>query len=258
MEKKIVNFDELKFEHVLMKNGELREFEERYEFCLIKEYEEKYTDFTLDSIQVGDIFVQILQYKNSSLIVSYEFLKNQYDLHGIVNWLDQYKVGYLPKSEKSTSYIQGAESILEAIKFRGNILVLYKKGTNRLAIHTDLLPEITEYYAQGLKKIDTSKSKSITNLDSNLKVILNGQELDYVPRIDVNLSHDLIISNGHIMVAKYIDDYEGCVGFYADDSTLPIAWLHDKNTTVYIDIYEYENGKQVVVDCKYLINLDEL
>jgi len=254
LNKDVINFNELRFKKILNTLGSLREFDDRYEFCLIDKYEEKFNTFNLDSIQIADTYVQMLEHKKRLFVVSYEFLKANFNLKDILNWLHKYKIDIVEKQNNEQDYYITAESIVSALKFRGNPIVLYVKGSKRLKIDRDL-NEITDYFIPTTQKVDTGESKEIESINQILRIILDGKEIDYIPRIEFDLTKDILISNGNIIVAKYIDDYMGSVGFYYDDPSLPVAWLHDKNAKVFINIYEKDSRKIVVVESKYVFEI---
>jgi hypothetical protein len=89
-------------------------------------------------------------------------------------------------------------------------------------------------------------------------IILNGKRIDTVPRIDFDLSKDFILSNGQFIVADYMDDYLGNIGFYREtDPVIPISYYLDNDAPVTIQIDEGPDGSKIcVVEQKY--NLEQL
>jgi len=66
-------------------------------------------------------------------------------------------------------------------------------------------------------------------------------------------------SNGNLVVANYIDDYCGGVGFYVEENDdIPVAWLHDVIGPVYINVFERNKTKVAIVEAKCCIKLDSL
>ncbi|ADG07582.1 hypothetical protein [Kyrpidia tusciae] len=49
-------------------------------------------------------------------------------------------------------------------------------------------------------------------------VVFISEVVNEVPHIDFDLSRDLVLSKGQVMVADYIDDYCDRVGFYQEDA----------------------------------------
>lgn len=255
----ITDLDEVRLNKLLENHNGLREFEDRYEYCIIKEYEERYDMENCDSIQIDNVFAQILQINNGKrILVSIDFSKEVFTKRDLVLWLDKYEIIFV--DDDDIDFIHDANSIIEALKFNSKPIILYEKGKNKIYFNRKNIVEITEAYLSNKQEIDTNKSKDVSSLHEDTKIIYNGEKTNIVPRIEFDLSRgDIIISNGHVIVADYIDDYCGCVGFYSrQDSSLPIAWLHDSDTTIYIDVYEREKQKIAVVEAKYIIDIEDL
>ena len=237
------------------KNHSIREFGDRYEYCFIKEYEKKYDNFTLDSIEFGGCFVQILTVKDEQMIVSIEFSKSVLDMETLLDYVDFYGFELLKEGQ---SYIKDASGVMEAKKFKGRPIVFFERGIGIVKVNLEELIEVTEDFESNEQRIDTGASKTRDSILPKSRIFLNNEEIDYIPEIEISPGQDLIISNGHIMVANYIGDYCGCIGFFEYETDyLPISWIYDKETTVYIDIHEKEEQKIVVIDYNYAINLDD-
>lgn len=252
----IINIEDLRLKRLMDKNHCIREFGDRYEYCFIKEYENKYENFTSDSIKFEDIFVQILTVNDEHKLVSIDFSKKMFKLDEVLSYLNLYGVKLLKEGELK---INKGNRILEAKRFEGTPIVVYERGTDSIHINHEELIEITEEFVYNQQRINTANSKPRDSTVPKSKIFLNGEEIDYVPEFDISVEQDLIISNGHIMVANYIGDYFGCIGFYEEkDYPLPISWIFDKNTTVYIEIYEKEEQRIIVIDHNYAIDFEEL
>lgn len=152
----IINLNKHRFKKYTDKNRNLREFQDRYEYCLIKRYEEQFEDFQCHSIYLKNIFVQLIITREKPLLVSYEFSKERYNIENIIQWLDRYKVLLIPN--KDVDFIEGGYRIIEAIKFEGWPIILYEKGNDILYFDVQSLNEITESYISNEQYIDTSKS----------------------------------------------------------------------------------------------------
>ena len=143
---------------------------------------------------------------------------------------------------------------MQAIKFKGNVIALYLKGDQLETLHVDAIPEITETYNLNYEKIDTTKSKK---LQHGLTILLNGDIVHEVPRIDFKRHQDMIISNGNLIKADYIDKFEGGIGFYRYDDMLPVTYIIDHQTTVHIDLYKMEDNTQLcIVEYKYVLDFE--
>ena len=107
--------------------------------------------------------------------------------------------------------------------------------------------------------INNIKEIDPDNDEPGLKIFIDGEEFNEVPRIDFE-QENLIISNGSFINADYMDDYFGCVAFFQEiDPYLPVAWIQDKNTTVFIELLENDDfGLVCIVKFNYEINLSAL
>lgn len=84
-------------------------------------------------------------------------------------------------------------------------------------------------------------------------------DIDYIPEMQIDPTKDLIISNGHIMVASYIGDYGVYIGFFEErGDILPVSWIQDTDTTVYIETHV--SAARTIIDIKhnYVIDIGEL
>lgn len=251
---KVIDIDELRLKKLIERESYLREFSDRYEYCIIRNYEERYDEFQCDSIQMEDVFVQLLTIKDKRILVSIDFSKDRFELKEIINWLYMNNVKLLQDDESS---IANASSVIKGLKFKSTPVILYKRGDKNIFIIKDQLPEVTEEFIFNEQQINTFNSREIDNLQSGINIVLNGEEINYIPEIKLDLTKDLLISNGHIVVASYIGDYGGCIGYFEEEGyDLPVAWIHDY-TKVYINIYEKDNSKIVSIDFGYSINIDE-
>ena len=146
--------------------------------------------------------------------------------------------------------------------FQGLHEIIFLKKRNGAYLISQINPEklieVTEDFEHSQQRINTGSSKTRDSILPKSKIFLNDEEIEYIPEIEIRLLEDLIISNGHLIVASYIGNYCGCIGFFEEkDDDLPIAWIYDKDTTVYIDIHERENQKIIAVEYNYAINLDD-
>jgi DNA-dependent RNA polymerase auxiliary subunit epsilon len=69
-----------------------------------------------------------------------------------------------------------------------------------------------------------------------------------------------VIANGQVVVADYIEDYFGNIGFYQNDNdALPITFLFDEKTPIYIEVRTKSAGSRVcVIERAYSVDYDEL
>ena len=253
---KIIDIDELKMKKLIDADRCVREFDDRYEYCYIKEYEEIYDDFECDSIQFDDVFVQLLTVEDKRFIVSIDFPKNKFDLRSIIYWLDMNDVKI---ANDNYDYITNASSVIKGLLFKGTSIILYKKGNENIYLNRDNLREVIKEFIPSSQRIDTHNSKERNSIRKGMEIIFNGEKISYIPEIDIDLTKDLLISNGHIFVANYLGDYGGCIGFFEEkDDDPPLAWIYDTDTKVYIDIYENMDQKIIFVEHGYSIDINTL
>lgn len=253
----IIDINEQMLKRLIDKNNSIREFGDRYEYCIIKEYENRYEGSICDSIEFDDCFIQILTVKGEHKLVSIDFSKDLFNsINEVLLYLELYGIKLLKDGER---YVSGASEVLQAKKFNGSPIIIYKRGSDKIEIDRDNLVEITEIFIKEEKRINTSTSKIRDTIKPISKIVLNGQEIDYMPEISINPANDLIICNGNIMVAKYIGDYMGVMGFYGEEGdSLPISWIYDKETMIYIDIHGGEGDKIISIDYNYAIDLENI
>lgn len=251
-----VETDELKEKRIKSIVNNIREFEDRYEYCFIMDYEEKYLNFEVHAIPLLDIQVVLVEIGEKIELVSIEFSKENFNIEQIISWI-QYESIYLGNKEKTNHIIEKCGRILKGIKFKGNVIVVYGKGNKSVVLDIGDYDEITEKYNVEFYKIDTTKSKK---LQKGLSIILNGELVNEIPRIDFKRYKDMLISNGNVIIADYIDEYCGGIGIYRyDDESTPIVSFIDTNTTMYIDLYEKEDGAQVcIMEHRYILDIEVL
>lgn len=235
-----------------------REFDDYLEYCLVPEYEEHFDRFRAHAIQLENAFVNIVEAGDRTVLVSIQFPKSVFTISTAQEWLTQYKLDFRPEPEEEHT-IRGVGEIVCGVRFRGKPVVLYTKGHRQLSYRPGDFPEITDTYVQYHKIVNTATAREVKPR-SKPTIILNGKVVDKVPHIDFDLSQDLILSNGHVMVADYIDDYFGGVGFYQENNDfLPIAFFYSPDAPIVITLREKEDGSKVcIVTQEARINPEEL
>lgn len=254
-DKEIDKVDELMKKRIEGIVNNIREFEDRYEYCLIMDYEDKCLDFEIHAVPLSDVQVVLLEIDEKVELASVEFSKSNFNIEQIVTWIQSEEI-YFGDRKKAKHIIDRYSGIQAGIKFKGNVIALYEKGNKTVTLDTDNFHEITETFNVEFYKIDTTKSKKLQN---GLSIILNGDLVNQIPRIDFERPKDMLISNGNLIKADYIDEYCGGIGIYRYDETEPIISFIDANTTVYIDLYKKTNGAQLcVIEYKYIIDIEVL
>lgn len=240
------------------KNKQLRKLQNYYEYCLLKEYDAFLEFENAQAVQIGPVFANLVETNAQFIPVSIMFSDDEFDLDDVISWLNQYSI-YYESSPKTNGKIERADEIIQGLKFKGNIIILYRKGRKKLEYDSSKFIEVTEQYAHYSEVRSVLNEKSIVDREAGLKICFNGVLVETVPRIDFE-QENLIISNGTFICADYMDDYFGSVAlFRMEDSNLPVAWIQDKNTTVYIDLFESDEFGQIcVLKFAYELELSEL
>ncbi len=229
----------------------IREYHDRYEYCIKPDYGEKHNGVLLHSIQLGDIFPILLEMDNGIILVAIIFYKSSFNLEQVLTWLNTFKV-YIGRAGQESYKISKCSKVLKSIKFKGQLIATYYKGNQVVELAAGAIKETTKNYKYKYQKINTWQA---TNTQSGVTVLLNGNILNGIPKIELVKSKDIIISNGNCIVADYIDAYGDGIGFYRkEDRLIPVAYLLNNNTTVEIQITKRTNGGRLcVVKYKYYV-----
>lgn len=234
------------------------EFDDYYEYRIIRGYEEKYQNFEVYSLPLLNVFAVVLKTKYRFLLVGMQFFKDKFNIDQIQDWLDKYNILYVPND----NYIINASRVVLGIRFMGNNIVLYTKGSTKAYFLEEEFPEVTETCDFYTRRINTARSKSVRGQGEEKKIIvyLNEKRIDYIPRIDFDRARDYIICNGLLIRADYLDKYNNSIGFYnKENSKEPISVIADSETEVYIEQYTREDGADIcIIDYRYVIDTDEL
>jgi hypothetical protein len=251
----IIDFSSVKNKQSI-KKGILRKLPDCYEYCFLPDYEVKYDSFQSQSIQMLEFFFTLLELKNNTLFVSVQF-PLYYDTDRIQEFLEYYTFSYDEKDEKGY-YVKNTLEIVEGKLYKGKPLVIGRRGGKKLYYDASDFIEVTAQYSNYHQIVNTGQAEIVDMDEKKPVIILNGRRMDTVPRIDFDLSKDLIISNGQFIVADYMDDYCGNIGFYsASDPAIPVSYYLDNDAPVYIQIDVGADGSKIcVVEQKY--NLDRL
>lgn len=236
----------------------IRKIEDHYEYCLVKDYDSILKFDSAQAVQLGQIFANLVELEGRLIPVSILFPLDKFSLDEVISWLGEYAIHW-DGSKADRGIIAGAAEIISGIKFLGNPLILYRKGRKRLEYDAEHFIEITEQYVHFNQLRSILNVKPVTGEKPQLKIFLNGEQVTEIPRIDFE-QENLIISNGTFISADYMEDFFGCVAFFrAEDPGLPVAWIQDKDTTVYIELHENDEFGQVcILKFAYEIDLNEL
>jgi hypothetical protein len=251
----IIDFSSAKNKHSMNK-GVLRKLPDCYEYCFLPDYEMKYDSFHIQNIHMLEFFFTLLELKNKTLFVSVQF-PLYYDTDRIQEFLEYYTFSYDEKDEKGY-YVKNTLEIVEGKLFKGKPLVIGRRGRKKLYYDPSDFIEVTAQYNQYHQIVHTGQAEIVDVDEKKPVIILNGRRMSTVPRIDFDPAKDLILSNGQFIVADYMDDYCGNVGFYREsDPVIPVSYYLDSDAPVYIQIDEGADGSKIcVVEQKY--HLDSL
>ncbi|MCZ2260649.1 hypothetical protein [Sporosarcina sp. G11-34] len=246
-------YDELMEKRIEQFAKQIIEFQDRYEYCFIPSYAEKYGDFNIHGVPIDGVNTIIVELKDELKLLSVEFDKEHFTIEQIIIWLQQMGV-YIGNKYKANHFIEDGYRIINAFKFTGHIMALYIKGKEILELDTEELEEITEDYGLKYVKVDPKKSKGL-NLE--LTILLNYERVLEIPRLEFDRENDRVISNGNLLRIDYIDAYNNGIGFYRYDDLEPIVVILDQKTTVEINIFKTENNHKICnIEHHYIIDLD--
>lgn len=120
-------------------SGDLRKDDYGYEYCVVSDYEELFGTFRCEAIQIGNVFANMLIAGKEKRFVSVLFPED-WSVPEIVDWLEHHViyVGESPAGEMG--------EIIEGVLYRGNPIVLGKKGNRTLSFNTGSFEEVTGFY----------------------------------------------------------------------------------------------------------------
>ncbi|WP_379969600.1 hypothetical protein [Ectobacillus sp. sgz5001026] len=258
----MIEFDKLKQNFIAKKVKDcLREYPDYYEYCVIQEYENEYSEFQIHAIQLADVFVCLLEMQGKLTFVSIQFPRTEFHLSMVYSWLYD-KAIYVSERKSTCGIISNGFQLIQKVLFKGHSIILYEKGNKNLSFDMEGCVEVSQVY-DSYHQITTTTSDAVEVFPeepSKVPIFLNGERIVSVPRIDFNMGEDLIVSNGHIMVADYIEDYCGTIGFFQQENPhLPISFPLDEQNPIYIDVIMRDDGSKVYVfEQKYTIQYEEL
>ncbi len=125
------------------KRSAIREFNELYEYCLVKGYEHYFHGYLWHVIEIGNVLAYVVEKKGQFVLVSIQFLKKAFTLDKIVEWLNNYSLVLHPR-DGVPGRVTEAQAIVNGILFKGNPILLYKKGTRTLKYNACKLVEVTD------------------------------------------------------------------------------------------------------------------
>ncbi len=146
--------------------GELRKYPDVYEYCLIPNYEDKFSESHTESIQMGDCFANLIKSGDHYVLISIIF-NEEWNVQEIGEWIENYEI-IIHKPTSSLIEIQKISSIIEAKKFKNHPIVLCKRGTESISLDPGELDEVTAEYEKYNKITNTGLAKSVELVDDLL------------------------------------------------------------------------------------------
>ena len=246
--------------------GTLREFNDRFEYLIIEDYEWEENFFETHVVPVGDISVILVEnvYDEPVTTVSIEFSKTTFSYVKVLSWLRENDVA-IPKKVGTKKYVDNAAFILDGIKFKGVTIISYEKGKRTVPCLEDY-PEITWHYQcdyvvndsrqSKIVEFERTKSGKAVIIDENkpqhkLKLFYNGKEIETIPTITFDIDRDRVVSNGNVILCNYIGPYKNdLIGFYQIKSE-----NIEENIPISYHIYEPKSKKRWKSRVYYILYL---
>lgn len=210
---------------------ELREMDDYYEAVLVSNYDESYPSTQVRTIQLADIYVNLVMTEKGAHLVSALFLK-PVEVSDIVSWMQLYTISFAT-ADATGYYVEQADEILEIVLYQGNPIVIATRGTDRLYYETEGAIEM--------------RRESSEVIGKKPLLYLNGEARFGVPHLEFNPSQDEIHVNGTFLFADYMDTYQGQVGFFRKtDPDLPVVVLVG-TAIIEMELTENPDGSRVLV-----------
>jgi len=210
---------------------ELREMDDYYEAVLVSNYDELYPSTQVRTIQLADIYVNLVMTSEGAHLVSALFLK-PVEVPDIVAWMQLYTISFA-MADATGYYVEQADEILEIVLYQGNPIVIATRGTDRLYYETEGAIEM--------------RRESSEVIGKKPLLYLNGEARFGVPHLEFNPSQDEIHVNGTFLFADYMDTYQGHVGFFRKtDPDLPVVVLVG-TAIIEMELTENPDGSRVLV-----------
>lgn len=160
---KIISFKDYKdAKHM----GELREYPDSYEYCLIPNYEDKFAEAHTECIQMDECFANIINNGDHYVLISIIF-SHEWNVKEIKDWIENYEINlYQPTTTPID--LHKINSIIDAKKFKDYPLVLSERGTKTVSLNPNALTEVTKEYETYKKITNTGLAQSVESIDEFL------------------------------------------------------------------------------------------
>jgi hypothetical protein len=237
--------------YVLKKDRELRELNDYFEYCLIKDYYSEFQDFNANVVKLGNVFAAIIVVAEDIILASIRFPKKQFTVEEIISWLNQYAI-FIQKADNSNRVLVKAHRILLGLRIHSHVLILYQKGQESLNFNPDEYYDAADIYFNYDEPQNSDTNTSIPPVENKNKqlVFFNGEPLEEIPHLEFDQLEDTIVCvcNGTLICADYIDDYYGTLGFFRNAlPDNPVAFLNRITSPIRINLEEGRDGGTVCV-----------
>lgn len=226
----------------------LLEFDNRYEYSMIKGYKDRYGKMEIESIEIDQVFIKLGTTKGRKEILAIDFMKEKFNIEEVDRWLGRNNIEILKDTEK---FLNNNFLIKKALKFEETTIVLYEshgprgnkwnRSRNRRNLRAIGELEMLE---------ETDEDEDIEGSKTDMLISLNGIRIDFIPEIEIDLSKDLLFSNGHFIAASFFGAYgSDSIAFFkrkGDDP--PLALILQEKEEIKIYICEKENQKIVSIE----------
>lgn len=125
------------------KKDRLRQIDQYYEYCLVKDWEKMLSFTETLVVNIGDVAANLVEQEGRRVLVSIIFDCDCFSVQEVLGWLDDYAF-YWEGSLNQSPKIMGASEIVQGVRYGGQSLILYRRGTSDLAFDGDEYPEIAE------------------------------------------------------------------------------------------------------------------
>jgi len=140
----VVNYAEIRQKQLLDRYlKHLRRIDRFIEFTVIPDYEYCFDEFTLDRLEISDVYIHLAKTSSGSFLTSILFEEDEFDIKGVCEWLDKNDIQYFDTA--STCYvINNCSSVTDKLLFEGKAIINYVKGHSSAVVKHRELEDVFE------------------------------------------------------------------------------------------------------------------
>lgn len=235
------------------KKDRLRQIDQYYEYCIIKDWEKMLRFTRTLAINIGDVSANLAEEEGRLVFVSIIFSCDRFSVLEVLDWLDNYAV-YWEGRLKSIPKVIGASEIVEGLRYRGQSLILYRRGLAELDFIAEEFPEVTEKIRlkHVVSDISNTKEVSLGTPEKEIRIYFNGDEVDEIPDLKFDVDYDSVYVNGLLLRADRVADYQGNLGiFFEGGVDLPIGKIDDNDCSISIELYKHSYWNTRLCNIKF-------